>query len=168
LSTDRETSGDRYYSNLYRDIEKYDLGRTIQREPIFGVGFGNTYDQPIPLVTIAFPLRDFIPHNQVLWILVKTGAVGFFLFWFFFNGFAFCGTQTFLRTSDPYLKAVCIVALTAVVNQIVVSYFDLQLTYYRNMIYLGTLMGLVSAIHGINERQAIKMKSREGTSQTEL
>jgi hypothetical protein len=32
---------------------------------------------------------------------------------------------------------------------VVVSYYDLQLTYYRNMIYLGTLMGLVPALQGL-------------------
>jgi hypothetical protein len=34
----------------------------------------------------------------------------------------------------------------AIVNQIVVSYFDLQLTYYRNMIVLGTLCGLIPTL----------------------
>lgn len=153
LSLDPETAGERYYSNLYREIEKYDLARTVQRAPVVGIGFGNKYDQPIPLVDIPFPLRDVIPHNQVLWLLVKTGAVGFFLFWFFLNGFAVSAVQTILQTRDPYLKAVCMLALVAVVNQVVVSYFDLQLTYYRNMVYLGMLMGLVSSVAMINKSQ---------------
>jgi hypothetical protein len=37
-----------------------------------------------------------------------------------------------------------------VLNQIVISYYDLQLTYYRNMVYLGLLMGLVPALESMD------------------
>jgi O-antigen ligase len=103
-------------------------------------------------VKIDFPLRDYIPHNQVLWLLVKMGAVGFCLFWFFLNSFA-CGSTLIVRSlRDPYLKAVGTVAIAAIVNQIVVSHYDLQLTYYRNMVFLGTLMGLIPAISSIDRK----------------
>jgi len=43
----------------------------------------------------------------------------------------------------------------AVINQMVVSFFDLQLTYYRNMTYLGCLMGLLPVIQCIESEQAL-------------
>ena len=54
------------------------------------------------------------------------------------------------RLQDPYLKAVCVMAVAAVVNQMVTSYYDLQLTYYRNMIYLAALLGLLPAIRNLD------------------
>lgn len=152
LTHDKEEEGDRYYSNLYRENEKYDLAQTVKTAPVFGIGFGNKYLQPVKLVPIAFPLRDYIPHDEVLWLIVKTGAVGYFLFWFFLDCFACHGANVFMKLKNPYLKAVCALAVVAVVNQIVVSYYDLQLTYYRNMVYLGTLMGLVPALEYIDEQ----------------
>jgi O-antigen ligase len=123
---------------------------TVRRAPILGIGFGNKYDLPIDLVHIPFPLRDYIPHNQILWLLVKMGGVGFFLFWLFFNSVMFHGASVFSKLQDPYLKAVCAVLIVAVVNQMVVSYYDLQLTYYRNMIYLGTLTGLLTVVQKLD------------------
>lgn len=146
LTTDKETSGERYYSNLYRDIEKYDLAQTVRKSPLGGRGFGNKYDMPIELVPIPFLLRDYIPHNQVLWLLVKMGAAGFFFFWLFVDTYLFEGAGLLLRLRDPYLRAVCAMAIVAILNQIVASYYDLQLTYYRNMVYLGILMGLLPAL----------------------
>src|ERR1041384_8368837 len=143
FGVDPETAGERYYSNLYREIEKYDLARTVQDYPVLGIGFGNKYEMPLPLVKIDFPLRDYISHDQILWVIVKMGAVGFCLFCLFFNSFACRAAFTLTRLRDPYLRAVVAVAVAAIVNQLVVSNYDLQLTYYRNMVFLGTFMGLL-------------------------
>lgn len=164
VEPDKETNFRDYSSNLYRDNENYNLARTVVNNPILGTGFGKKYDQPIPLINIRFPLRDYIPHNQIYWILVKMGAVGFFAFWYFFNCFAAKGTQLFMRLNDPYLKAVTLVIIIAVINQLVVSFFDLQLTYYRSMLYLGCLMGLLSVIDNIDSEE----KSRENNAKESL
>lgn len=149
----KEENFEDYYSNLYREFEDYNLAVTVRRNPVLGIGFGNKYDMPLKLANISFPLRDYIPHNEIFWYLVKTGGVGFFFFFVFFNSFTFKAAQVLKVLKDPYLKAVCAVVSIAVINQLVVSYFDLQLTYYRNMIYLGTLMGLLPALKNIAEKE---------------
>ena len=135
-----------YYSNLYREFEAYNLAYTVQNSPVIGTGFGVAYMQPLPLYAIRFPLMDYIPHNEILWVLVKMGGIGFFAFWLFFNSFVAKGVQVLKNLKSPYLKAVTIFIIIAVINQMVVSYFDLQLTYYRNMIYLGCIMGLLKTV----------------------
>ncbi len=152
---DLETNARDYYSNLYREFENYNLAKTAERYPRFGTGFGQRYDQPLPLANIRFPLKDYIPHNQILWVYVKMGSIGFLAFWFFFHSFAARGTQIFMKLKDPYLKAVTAVIIIAVISQMVVSYFDLQLTYYRNMLYLGCLMGLLGVIQNIARRDKL-------------
>ncbi|HYQ86226.1 MAG TPA: O-antigen ligase family protein [Bacteroidota bacterium] len=154
FSNDRETAGERFYSNLYREHEKYDLAITVRNAPAIGIGFGKKYDKPIELVPIPFTLRDYIPHNQILWLIVKMGGLGFFLFWLFFDGIVYRGASIVSRLHDPYLKAVCVMAVAAVINQMVTSYYDLQLTYYRNMIYLGALLGLLPAIRNLDRDTA--------------
>ncbi len=151
ISTDPETAGERYYSNLYREFENYNLAQTIKTSPVLGIGFGKKYEQPIQLVAIPFPLRDYIPHNEIFWIIVKSGAIGFFLFFVFFNSFIFKAGYLFVRLKDPYLKTICSIAIMAIIGQVVVSYYDLQLTYSRNMVYLGTLMGLLPIIQQLNQ-----------------
>ncbi|MEX0721758.1 MAG: O-antigen ligase family protein [Balneolaceae bacterium] len=140
-----------YHSNLYREKENYNLAKTIENNPVIGTGFGVAYDQPVELFAIRYPLRDYIPHNEIIWVMVKMGTIGFFAFWFFFNSFVAKGIRIFSRLKDPYLKAVTLFIIIAVINQMVVSYFDLQLTYYRNMIYLGCLMGLLKTVETIHK-----------------
>ncbi len=146
FSSSREEAGERYYSNLYRKMEDYDLAQTVKRAPVMGIGFGNKYDQPLKLFRIPFPLAAYIPHNEIFWIFVKTGAIGFCLFWVFFYSHVFRAATLFRRIEDPYLKSLCAVIMIAVLGQVIVSFYDLQLTYSRNMVYLGTLMGLYPAL----------------------
>ncbi len=164
VEPDKETNFRDYSSNLYRENENYNLAQTVVNNPVLGTGFGKKYDQPIPLINIRYPLRDYIPHNQIYWILVKMGAVGFFAFWFFLNCFAAKGTQLFMRLNDPYLKAVTLVIIIAVINQMVVSFYDLQLTYYRSMLYLGCLMGLLSVISNIDSEEQSREDSTDDSS----
>lgn len=149
----KEENLQNYYSNLYREQENYNLAHTFKNHPVLGIGFGVKYDMPIELADISFSLRDYIPHNEIYWILIKMGAIGFFAFWLFFNGFVAKGVKVFAKLNDPYLKAVTLVIIIAVINQMVVSFYDLQLTYYRNMIYLGALMGLMSTINRLGDQQ---------------
>jgi hypothetical protein len=135
-----------YSSTLYRQIEDYNLAYSYRSTPVVGRGFGIPFETPLRLWAIEKRLGTFIPHNQILWIFVKMGALGALTFWFFFNGFVYYGTMVFMRARDPYLKAVCLMCIIAVVNQLVVSNVDMQLTWYRSMIYLGTLMALVPVI----------------------
>ncbi|WP_169332218.1 O-antigen ligase family protein [Gracilimonas tropica] len=156
-----ETNARDYYSNLYREFENYNLAYTVAKNPVWGVGFGKRYEQPIPLAQIRFSLKDYIPHNQIFWIIVKTGTVGFLAFWFFFNAFVAKSVRLFMRVDDPYFKALLLMISLAVINQMVVSFFDLQLTYYRNMLYLGCLMALVPSIEYIWDKEGKDHKKNE-------
>ncbi len=155
ISSTKEDAGERYYSNLYREFENYNLAQTIQRSPVIGIGFGNKYDQPVKLPRIPFPLSEYIPHNEIFWLVIKTGAVGFFLFLFFANSIISTAVRTFLDAGDPYLKSISVVVVVAFVGQIVVSFFDLQLTYYRNMVFLGTIIGLLNPIRRLQAPEPV-------------
>jgi hypothetical protein len=133
-------------STLYRKAENFNLAVTFQRVPVEGIGFGKAYDRPLRPWGGDFPLSEYIPHNQIFWIFAKMGAIGGFFFWFFFNSLVVQGAIVFRRLEDPYLQAVCAMCVIAVINQMVVSYVDMQLTFSRNMLVLGTLMGLIQVL----------------------
>ncbi len=153
LIESKKADGSHYSSNLYRIVERYDLAATVKHSPIIGIGFGKKYLQPLPLVKIDFPLQDWIPHDEILWLLVKMGAVGFFTFWLFIDGLLFETVSITKIVKDPFLKAMCLMIAAAIVNQMVVSYFDLQLTYYRDMVFLSTLCGLLPTIKALHSAQ---------------
>jgi hypothetical protein len=72
-----------YESNLYRDIETQNLQFTISTSPIMGIGFGRQFIVIRPLVdlTATWPFQLYMPHNNMLWIWMRTGIVGFMSFW---------------------------------------------------------------------------------------
>jgi len=145
-----ETVKDRnYYSNLYRKIEDYDLAITIQNAPEIGIGFGTKYEQPLDLVPLDFALRDYMAHNNVLWLLAKGGALGFFLFWFFMDCVAFKGASLLRKLQDPYLKTVCSLSVVSIIILVTAAFFDLHFVRYRTMIYFGSLLGLVATIQNL-------------------
>jgi hypothetical protein len=145
-------------STLYRKIENYNLGQTFQRAPISGIGFGRPYDKVMTLWGSGFALGDYVAHNQILWVFVQMGGGGACLFLLLFIYCVLRGAMVFQKMTDPYLKAVCAMCLVAVFNQIVVSYVDMQLTYYRNMVYLGVLIGLMPVLANLQEHSS---KSQE-------
>ncbi|MGA9362891.1 MAG: O-antigen ligase family protein [Bacteroidota bacterium] len=139
-------------SKLYRDGENYDLATTFRSEPFIGIGFGKAYEMVVRLWGAdAMKLGSYVPHNQILWIFVKMGIIGGFLFWFFFNSFVFRTAMIFSKLTQPYLKVVCIICVISVVGQLVVSYVDMQLNWTRNMVHLGLLMGLVPTIEHLDK-----------------
>lgn len=143
-------------SNLYRVIELENLRYTIQNHP-WGVGFGHPYEIIRSLPKLDFPLYEYIPHNEVLWIWVKAGTLGFAIIMFFFARLVAEAVWSHRHLADGLLRAVAVVVGLAIVNQLIASYYELQLTYARNMIYLGTLIGLLGPIRewgGITPRAA--------------
>lgn len=65
-------------SDLYREIEKFDLSFTIRSSPVTGLGFGHPFLRPIPLPALdTFALNEYLPHNSLLYIWIKMGFFGF-------------------------------------------------------------------------------------------
>lgn len=153
---DTPEAGERDYSStLYRKYENYNLAVTYSHAPIVGIGFGRKFEMPISVFGFEKMERSifaYIPHNQIIWLAANMGAVGFFAFLFFLNSFLLRGAKSFAMLRNPYLKALSLMALIAILNQLVVSYVDMQLTYYRNMVFLGCLMGLLPVFERLDQQ----------------
>jgi len=68
-------------SDQYRIIENFNLQATIKSSPVLGIGFGQPFLRPVYLPDISvFEFHEYIPHNSVLWLWIKTGVVGFVAF----------------------------------------------------------------------------------------
>lgn len=139
-----------YTSGLARDQENYNLAVTLRNAPILGIGFGKQHEWVI-MNYGSFALKGYITHNEILWLITKSGAIGFFLFFFFINCIILRGALVFIKLNDPYLRVACAVCIIAVFGQIVVSYVDMQLTFFRNMVHLGILTGMIPVIERVDK-----------------
>ncbi|QBD83248.1 hypothetical protein EPA93_47715 [Ktedonosporobacter rubrisoli] len=137
-------------SNQYRVAENYDLKFTVKQNPLIGFGFGKPFLQPQPLADLstgdpAFggnPFR-YVPHNTIYWVWMRTGNIGFFALLYLFGAIIIRGCLIARSLQDRYLQLVAIYAVAVILIEVFVAYSDYQLFTYRNIIYLGMLMGIL-------------------------
>jgi hypothetical protein len=84
-------------SNLYRDLEKLDIAINIHSAPYFGLGFGAPYQQNFmrnyQFVGNNWPFFPYTTHNNILWVWMKDGAIGFIAFWWLLGSGVFEGSR---------------------------------------------------------------------------
>lgn len=141
-------------SNLYRDIENYDLQYTVKLNPM-GLGFGKPFLQPILLPNILSldPVYLYIPHNTVYWVWMRLGPVGYLAMWYLFGSIIARGCIYARQIKDKYLQLIAIYIVAMVVMEIVVAYADYQLSFYRNVIYIGMLAGVLLKLPALDIRK---------------
>jgi hypothetical protein len=144
-----------FSSDIYRVAESANLRFTYRTQPIIGVGFGHPFDIVYPMADISniYPLWNVIPHNSVMWVGMRMGALGYVAFWGLIGlaviqGFGIIGARR-----DPFIRAVAAFCVAAVVAEIAVAYVDIQLENYRNLIFLGVVLGVLNRLPQMAETE---------------
>lgn len=141
-------------SNLYRDLEKINVRATIQANPLLGVGFGREFYMVVPLPDLSWwPFWHFEPHHNVLWIWLKTGALGFIIF------LTLMGT-TVARAANlvkvlklPDCRVFAVLTMATIFCTLVFCYVDLGLVTGRVTVWLGTTMGVLAVLQRIESNE---------------
>jgi O-antigen ligase len=138
-------------SDLYRQAESANMMDTIKESPIttlIGYGYGKPFLKNHPMADISkeYILWDILPHNQILWLWMRTGTIGFVAFWmiFAFAILRICRLMILAEKDDnPWSQLLALWSLSILVMEILFGLLDLQLSGYRNMIFVGLIIGLV-------------------------
>lgn len=143
-------------SNQYRNIENYDLKYTETQSPILGYGFGKPFLQPTPLPNVAEldPYYLYIPHNNVLWVWMRLGPLGFGALWYLIGSAIIAGCLIARRLKNPQLQMFAIFTVATLVMEIILAYGDYQFFFYRNMIFVGIALGVTLKLPAI-ERMSV-------------
>ncbi|HEU4782965.1 MAG TPA: O-antigen ligase family protein [Ktedonobacterales bacterium] len=143
-------------SNAYRIVENYDLRFTESTSPILGYGFGKPFLQPVALPNVLEldPYYLYIPHNNVLWVWMRLGPLGFGALWYLFGSAIVAGCMIVRRLRNPQLQFFAIFTLAMVTMEVILAYGDYQFFFYRNMIYVGVALGVLMKLPSI-ERKAM-------------
>lgn len=141
-------------SNLYRDIENYDLQYTVKLNPL-GLGFGKQFLQPIllPNILVLDPYYLFIPHNTIYWVWMRLGPIGYGMLWYLIAAIIVRGCIILRQLQDRYLQLVAIFIVTITFMEVLVAYADYQLFFYRNVIYIGLLAGILMKLPSLEEKK---------------
>lgn len=152
-------------SNLYRDVENTDLLYTAKHNPL-GFGFGKPFLQPVPLPDISDtdPVYNLIPHNTIYWVLMRLGPIGYLALWNLFGTIIILGILYARRLKDKYLQLIAIYVVCMVIMEIIVAYADYQLSFYRNVIFVGILIGVLMKLPALdrnNEKKTVSSDEKE-------
>jgi hypothetical protein len=113
-------------SNLYRDIEGFNLQYTMRAEPLAGVGFGKPFYRPAPMPDISFfVFWQYVPHNSLFWVWLKTGVLGFIALLYLFGRAIQEGIRSVLVSRSPERSAFICLGLAYVVMFAVFAYVDI-------------------------------------------
>lgn len=137
-----------YLSNIYRVAEDGNIWLAFRSSPLFGIGFGIPMPVVYPMADISkdYPLWNYIPHNTLLWIGMRMGAIGYAAFWGLVAMAVLQACRQLAKGRDPLLNTFAAFAVAAIVAEIFQGYSDLQLDTYRNLIVFGAFLGLLQRL----------------------
>jgi O-antigen ligase len=144
-------------SDIYRDIERYNLVQTIRANRVFGIGFGNQFGQyvSLPDLTSVWPLQFYTPHQNILWLWLKLGIAGISVMMAVFMAAMARCLRTVYRhplLDDTWTTAA--VVGSGLLMFLMFSTVDVVLPATRGMVILGVLMALAFGLPGAARREA--------------
>lgn len=146
-----------YSSDQYRVAETANLQLTFKTSPVVGVGFGSPFLIVYPMADISslYPLWNVIPHNSLMWIGMRMGALGFAAFWAFIGLAILEGCHLLATRRDPLVRTIAGFGIAALVGELVVGYADLQLENYRNLIFIGVVLGVLNRLSRMKDAEVV-------------
>jgi len=113
-------------STRARDIENFNLSQTLREYPL-GTGLGQPYREVVkgPDISQDFALYQYIPHNDVLWMLTVGGPLGFLLLWSLFLTGIFLAARSHHLARSPLHRCAAAVSLSAQVLFLIQAWGDM-------------------------------------------
>jgi hypothetical protein len=134
-------------SNAWRDLEALNVRATIASDPVLGIGFGQPFLQIVTVPDISFfEFWNYESHHNILWVWMKTGALGFTSFFVVMLGCIARSIWLAKSLHERELKTFALVAMSALVMTAVYCYVDLGLTNERITLLLGFSLGTVGVL----------------------
>jgi O-Antigen ligase len=133
-------------SDLYRIQEDENIWLNIREGGVIGKGFGVPINYALPIEDISDidPLITYIPHNGVLYVLMRMGILGAVAFWSML-GVAILFACRLARAADREFAAVGALTVAIVVAYAFEGHTDQGFFFYRVAFVVGTLLGLAEA-----------------------
>jgi hypothetical protein len=84
---------------------------------------------------------------------MRLGAIGYAALWSLIAAIIVHGCIIARRLKDPYLQLVAIYVVAITFMEAIVAYADYQLFFYRNVIYLGLLIGILMRLPELDKKE---------------
>jgi hypothetical protein len=135
-------------SSITREIENYNLIKTMQQDRFFGKGFGHEYVEFVKADDISqgFSLYRYMPHNSILWIWSMGGLLGATAIWMIFPITAYFAARGYRNARNPLERTAGLVALAAVMVCVVQSWGDMGLNSYTTAVMFAAVYAVAAKL----------------------
>ena len=151
-------------SDLYRIQENENLKFNIREGGPIGRGFGVPIDYiqgSITDISAIDPMIRFVPHNGVLYILMRMGLFGGIAFWSLLAAGIITGCRL-VRSRHREVAVFGTVLACALVGYALEGYNDQGFFMYRIAFVVGTLLGLGEAARRLDARGLVAQPAAAG------
>jgi hypothetical protein len=140
-------------SNQYREAEDQNLLNFIASTRSTGLGFGVPldYEGLVDLTGTAELLR-FVPHNNVLYVWMRTGFVGMVVFILAVASAAGSAARLARSAVSDEVAAFGAIVAAAVMGYAAMGLLDLGFFWFRIAVFMGVLFGAVDALTRSSKR----------------
>jgi hypothetical protein len=113
-------------STLYRDVENWNLVKSIEERPVLGRGFGHPFSEYIKGddISSVFELYAIEPHNAVLGLLLFGGLLPFTAMWSLLAVGIFLAVRAYRRAVERDDRAAALCAVGVLITCAVQTYGD--------------------------------------------
>jgi hypothetical protein len=84
---------------------------------------------------------------------MRLGPIGYLALWYLFGAIIVRGSIIARQLKDNYLQLFSIYIVAMVIIEIIVAFADYQLSFYRNVIFVGMLAGVLMRLPRIEEEE---------------
>jgi O-antigen ligase len=142
-------------SDTYRVQENANLELNIKQSAPLGKGYGVKINYALPIQDLSAQdsVIAYVPHNQVLDVLVGMGFLGGVAVWFLIGAGIISGARL-AQTGDREVAVVGLVVACALVAYTLIGAEDVGFYFSRIAFITGTLLGLAEAARRLTHKSA--------------
>jgi hypothetical protein len=148
LQAFHSTTSEQDRSTLSREIENFNLARTVESHPLLGQGLGHGYVEVIKGDDISrfFALYRHIPHNSVLWLWAAGGLVGFMALWLPLWVGAYLAARAQRQAREARSRLGALMVLVFILLFAVQAWGDMGTQSWLPVFLLGASLGLAGKL----------------------
>jgi O-antigen ligase len=147
-------------SDTYRIQENANLALNIKQSAPLGKGLGVKIDYALPIVDLSSidSVIPYVPHNDVLGVLVSMGFLGGIAVWFLIATGIISGARLAMAR-DREVAVLGAVVASAIVAFALIGAVDVGFFFYRIAFITGTLLGLAEAARRLAPESAVAARA---------
>lgn len=134
-------------SSKTRDIENYNLIRTLKLQPVMGAGFGHEYVEAVQAYRVdhIFAQYRYIAHNSVLWLISQVGWLGFAFMWIVFPTAVLVALRVIGQATSSVDVLTGFGAIVAILAFLLQAWGDMGFQSWMGALLVAAFMGAVGA-----------------------